>query len=69
MMVLAGFADMVVGLDQRVRGLRFGGAACRSQAAPVRGDDLPDGDAGDHERAAGRAGMEHRRDRYLGAEP
>ena len=25
--------DMVVALDQRVRGLWFGGAACRSQAA------------------------------------
>ena len=35
----------------------------------VRGVDLPGGDAGDHERAAGRAGIEHQRDRHLGVEP
>ncbi len=33
MMVWVGFDDMVVALDRGVRGLRFGGAACRSQAA------------------------------------
>ena len=69
MMVRAGFEDMVVALDQRVRGLWFGGGACRSQAAAFEVWTFLTVDAGDHERAAGRAGIEHQCDRHLGVEP